>query len=109
MSCKSTSPKSFNEEYKNNHINRQSYGIDQDINNSEVRHSRSNGTNRNNNVKQELLEISESIEVAREKLNKMACKGERLKLTKEIIEASQQLDILIRDYHLKSIEVEEKD
>lgn len=109
MSCKSTSPKSFNEEYKNSRIKRLSYGIDQGINSSEVKYNRSNGTNRNNDAKQELLEISESIEVVREELNKMACKGERLKLTKELIETSQQLDVLIRDYHLKSIEVHKKD
>ena len=43
----------------------------------------------------------------REKLNKKV--NECLKPDKETIEISQQLDILIRDYYLKSIKINKND
>ncbi len=43
----------------------------------------------------------------REKLNKLV--GEGLKSDKRTIEISQQLDILIRDYYLKSIKINKND
>lgn len=58
---------------------------------------------KSNNIRQELQEINNSIEVMREKLNKLV--GEGLKSDKRTIEISQQLDILIRDYYLKSIKI----
>jgi hypothetical protein len=58
---------------------------------------------KSNNIRQELQEINNSIEVMREKLNKLVSEG--LKPDKETIEISQQLDILIRDYYLKSIKI----
>jgi len=58
-------------------------------------------------VRQELQEINNSIEVMREKLNKLV--GEGLKSDKRTIEISQQLDILIRDYYLKSIKINKND
>ena len=60
-------------------------------------------TYKSNNIRQELQEINNSIEVMREKLNKLV--GEGLKSDKRTIEISQQLDILIRDYYLKSIKI----
>lgn len=62
---------------------------------------------KSNNIRQELMEINNSIEVLREKLNKLVSKG--LKSDKRTIEISQQLDILIRDYYLKSIEINKND
>lgn len=58
-------------------------------------------------VRQELQEINNSIEVMRERLNKLV--GEGLKSDKRTIEISQQLDILIRDYYLKSIKINKND
>ena len=55
---------------------------------------------------QELQEIKKSIDTVRDKLNKLAGQGERLQLTDEIIEISCQLDVLIRDYQRKSIEIQ---
>lgn len=57
------------------------------------------------NINQELSEISKSIEAMREKLNKMIDKG--LKLDKETIETSQQLDKLIQDYYFKRIKIKD--
>jgi hypothetical protein len=62
---------------------------------------------KSNNIRQELQEINNSIEVMREKLNKLV--GEGLKSDKRTIEISQQLDMLIRDYYLKSIEINKND
>jgi hypothetical protein len=62
---------------------------------------------KSNNIRQELQEINNSIEVMREKLNKLV--GEGLKSDKRTIEISQQLDILIRDYYLKSIKINKND
>ena len=62
---------------------------------------------KSNNIRQELQEINNSIEVMREKLNKLVSEG--LKPDKETIEISQQLDILIRDYYLKSIKINKND
>ncbi|SKA87526.1 Spo0E like sporulation regulatory protein [Caloramator quimbayensis] len=53
------------------------------------------------------MEINNSIEVMREKLNKLV--GEGLKADKRTFEISQQLDVLIRDYYLKSIEIDKND
>jgi len=62
---------------------------------------------KSNNIRQELQEINNLIEVMREKLNKLV--GEGLKSDKRTIEISQQLDILIRDYYLKSIKINKND
>ena len=62
---------------------------------------------KSNNIKQELHEINNSIEVLRGKLNKLV--GEGLKSDKRTIEISQQLDMLIRDYYLKSIKINKND
>ncbi|WP_078696327.1 aspartyl-phosphate phosphatase Spo0E family protein [Caloramator quimbayensis] len=62
---------------------------------------------KSNNIRQELMEINNSIEVMREKLNKLV--GEGLKADKRTFEISQQLDVLIRDYYLKSIEIDKND
>lgn len=62
---------------------------------------------KSNNIRQGLQEINNSIEVMREKLNKLV--GEGLKSDKRTIEISQQLDILIRDYYLKSIKINKND
>ena len=62
---------------------------------------------KSNNIKQELQEINNSIEVMREKLTKKV--NECLKPDKETIEISQQLDMLIRDYYLKSIKINKND
>ena len=62
---------------------------------------------KSNNIRQELQEINNSIEVMREKLNKLV--GEGLKSDKRTIEISQQLDIPIRDYYLKSIKINKND
>ena len=62
---------------------------------------------KSNNIRQELQEINNSIEVMREKLNKLV--GEGLKSDKRTIEISQQLDILIRDYYLKIIKINKND
>lgn len=62
---------------------------------------------KSNNIRQELMEINNSIEVMRGKLNKLV--GEGLKADKRTIELSQQLDVLIRDYYLKSIEIDKND
>lgn len=59
-------------------------------------------------AKRELQEIKESIDAARDRLNKMVIQDERIQLTtKEIIEVSRQLDILIQDYNRKSVEIQE--
>jgi small-conductance mechanosensitive channel len=59
-------------------------------------------------AKRELQEIKESIDAARDRLNKMVSQDERLQLTtEEIIEVSRQLDILIQDYNRKSVEIQE--
>jgi hypothetical protein len=59
-------------------------------------------------AKRELQEIKESIDAARDRLNKMVSQDERIQLTtKEIIEVSRQLDILIQDYNRKSVEIQE--
>lgn len=50
----------------------------------------------------ELLEIRKSIDVARKKLNKMIEEGAIS--SEETLKISQQLDKLIRDYCLKSME-----
>ena len=59
-------------------------------------------------AKRELQEIKESIDAARDRLNKMVIQDERIQLTtKEITEVSRQLDILIQDYNRKSVEIQE--
>lgn len=57
-------------------------------------------------AKRELQKIKESIDAARDKLNRMASQGERLELTDEILKVSRQLDVLIQDYQRKSDEVQ---
>jgi len=58
-------------------------------------------------AKRELQEIEESIDAARDRLNKMVSQDERFQLTtKEIIEASRQLDILIHYYIRKTFEIQ---
>jgi len=59
------------------------------------------------NIRQELIEINESIEIMRKKLNKLV--GDGIKSDERTIEISHQLDMLIRDYYLKSIEINKND
>lgn len=62
---------------------------------------------KSNDIRQELIEINKSIEAMRKKLNKLV--GEGLIPDKRTIEISHQLDKLIRDYYLKSIEANKND
>lgn len=89
MFRRSVSAKSEKQEYKNNNI-------------------KISGSKDIIATKRELQEIKESIDAARDRLNKMVSQDERLLLTtEEIIEVSRQLDILIQDYNRKSVEIQE--
>jgi hypothetical protein len=63
----------------------------------------------NKDKNQELLKMRESIEVIRCKLDKLVGEGECFELSEEIIRTSQELDMLIRDYLVKNIEIQKKD
>ncbi len=62
----------------------------------------------NKDVKGQLQSVKESIDIARDRLNKIISQNKESHLTsEEIIEASQQLDLLIQLYNSMSIEIQE--
>jgi hypothetical protein len=97
------------QEYRNNNIRISGSKVKQGFKGSVIECSKDEGYRKHIiAAKRELQEIKESIDAARDRLNKMVIQDERIQLTtKEIIEVSRQLDILIQDYNRKSVEIQE--
>ncbi len=97
------------QEYRNNNRGISVYKGKQGFKGSVIECSKDEGYRKDIiDAKRELQEIKESIDAARDRLNKMVIQDERIQLTtKEIIEVSRQLDILIQDYNRKSVEIQE--
>lgn len=96
-------------EYRNNNRGISGYKVKQGFKGSVIECSKDEGYRKDIiDAKRELQEIKEYIDAARDRLNKMVIQDERIQLTtKEIIEVSRQLDILIQDYNRKSVEIQE--
>lgn len=109
MFHRSVSAKSEEQEYRNNNIRISGSKVKQSFKDSGEKRSKDERRRKDIiDAKCELQEIKESIDAARDRLNKMVSQDERIQLTtEEIIEVSRQLDILIQDYNRKSVEIQE--